>query len=92
MASYTGRARVLDRSGSLLDVGKADLAESDADTGAWSGTIRVFAGSSLQSKSLTVWVELEDGSRSLAQIGPMMGSAEKDLVAVKVVGIDPAPF
>jgi hypothetical protein len=52
----------------------------------------VFTGSCLQSKSLTALVELEDGSRSLAQVGTVTGTAGKDLILVKVVGVDRAPF
>lgn len=89
---YDGKARILDRNGMMLDVGKAELTETDAGSGAWSGTLRVFAGSCLQAKSLTVLVELSDGSRTLAQVGPKAADAGDDLVLVKVVGIDPVPF
>jgi hypothetical protein len=91
-ASYSGKARILDRNGSLLDVGKADLVVTDPEAGIWSGTLRVFTGSCLQSKSLTALVELEDGSEALAQVGPVTGTAGKDLILVKVVGVDRAPF
>ena len=90
--TYSGKANVLDRNGSLLDVGRADLTVTDSDVGSWGGTLRVFAGSCLQSKSLTALVELEDGSRALAQVGTVTGTAGKDLVLVKVVGVDRAPF
>lgn len=91
-ASYSGKARILDRNGLLLDVGKADLVVTDPEAGIWSGTLRVFAGSCLQSKSLTALVELEDGSQALAQLGPMTGTAGKDLILLKVVGVDRASF
>jgi len=91
-ATYSGKARVLDRNGLLLDVGKADLVVTDPEAGIWSGTLRVFAGSCLQSKSLTALVELDNGSLALAQVGTMTGTAGKDLVLVKVVGVDRAPF
>ena len=90
--TYSGKARVLDRNGSLLDVGRADLVVTDSEAGSWSGTLRVFTGSCLQSKSLTALVEQEDGSRALAQVGTMTGTAGKDLILVKVVGVDRAPF
>lgn len=89
-ATYSGRLRVLDRNGMLLDVGRAELAATDAWT--WSGTIRVFVGSCLQNKSLTVVVELDGGHRALAQVGPMIAGAGKDLILVKVTGIDRVPF
>lgn len=92
LRSYAGKARVLDRNGMMLDVGKAELAETDAEAGAWEGTLRVFGGSCLQAKSLTSLVELADGSRALAQVGPKTADADGDLILVKVVGIDPAPF
>jgi hypothetical protein len=92
LRSYAGKARILDRNGMMLDVGKAELAVTDADSGAWSGTLRVFTGSCLQAKSLTALVELADGGRALAQVGPKTADAEGDLVLVKVVGIDPVPF
>lgn len=82
----------MDRGGWMLDVGKAELAGDDGGTGHWSGTLRVFAGSCLESKSLTALVELEDGTTALAQVGPMVSGPDQDLIAVKVVGIDPAPF
>jgi hypothetical protein len=90
--SYSGKARILDRNGMLLDVGKANLTVTDSAAWAWGGNLSVFTGSCLQSKSLTSLVELEGGGRALAQVGPMTGSAGKDLIFVKVVGVDPAPF
>lgn len=90
--TYSGKARVLDRNGFLLDVGRADLSVTDPQVGAWQGTITVFAGSCLQHKSLTALVEMEDGRRALAQLGPTAGRPQDDLVAVKVVGIERPPF
>ncbi len=88
--TYSGKARVLDRNGMLLDVGRAELAATDEWT--WTGTIRVFVGSCLQNKSLTVVIELDRGRRALAQVGPMIADGGKDLILVKVTGIDPVPF
>lgn len=88
--TYSGKARVLDRNGMLLDVGRAELAATDEWT--WTGTIRVFVGSCLQNKSLTVVIELDSGRRALAQVGPMIADGGKDLILVKVTGIDRVPF
>ncbi len=88
--TYSGKVRVLDRNGMLLDVGRAELAATDEWT--WSGTLRVFTGSCLQNKSLTVLVELDDGRRALAQVGPKVADEGKDLILVAVGGIDRVPF
>ncbi len=90
-ATYSGKARVLDRSGMMLDIGKAVLTEADPGPG-WNGVIKVYKGSCLEAKSLTALVELQDGSRALAQVGPKVQSLPEDLIDVKVVGIDPTPF
>ena len=89
--SYSGKARILDRAGMMLDVGKAVLTEADPGPG-WEGVLKVYKGSCLEAKSLTALVELEDGSRALAQVGPKIDSLPEDLIDVKVVGIDPVPF
>lgn len=88
--TYSGRARVLDLNGMLIDVGKATLAD-DPEQATWTGTLRVFHGSSLASKSLTTLVELDGGVRVRAQVGPQVAEAGSGLVDVKVVGLDPAP-
>lgn len=88
--TYSGKLRVLDRNGMLLDVGRGELTATDAWT--WSGTLRVFTGSCLQNKSLTVLVELDDGHRALAQVGPKVADDGRDLILVGVTGIDRAPF
>ena len=75
----------------MLDVGKAVLTESDPGPG-WEGVIKVYKGSCLESKSLTALVEMEDGTRALAQVGPKLASLAEDLIDVKVVGIEPRPF
>ena len=90
--SYSGIARVMDLNGMLLDVGKAGLQVTDEETGQWSGTLRVFDNSCLESKSLTTMLELGDGSRSKAQVGPMVAEAGNDLIDVKVVGLGAVPF
>lgn len=90
--AYEGRARILDRNGMLLDVGKGRFSVDEDEPRAWSGTLRVFAGSCLETKSLTALVETEDGSRILAQVGPKRADLEGDLIEVKVVGIDPPAF
>lgn len=86
--SYAGIARVLDYSGWLIDVGKGEFAVDDESTGAWSGTISVYRGSSLDSKVLTGLVELADGRRSRATVGPRAATLDDDLVSIKVRGID----
>lgn len=90
--SYSGIARILDRNGMLLDVGKAELTVTDSELGGWGGTVKVYKGSCLASKSLTVLVELADGSRALAQVGPEVGRLAEDLIDVKVIGIDTVLF
>ena len=75
----------------MLDVGKAVLAEADPGPG-WDGVIKVYKGSCLEAKSLTALIELDDGTRALAQVGPKLASLAEDLIDVKVVGIDPTPF
>lgn len=89
-ATYSGKARVLDRNGMLLDVGKAELTTTDRWT--WSGTLRVFVGSCLQNKSLTAILEIDGGRRALAQVGPKVADSGKDLITVRIGGIDPTPF
>lgn len=84
--SYSGVARVLDNNGSLIDVGKADL--SVDERGDWSGTISVFKGSSLAAKHLTALVQLADGSRARATVGPKTADLQNDLIAVAVHGVD----
>jgi hypothetical protein len=91
-SGYEGIARILDRNGILLDVGKGWFSVDEDEPRAWSGTLRVFTGSCLEARSLTTLVELDDGSRTLAQVGPKQADLDGDLVALKVVGIDPPPF
>lgn len=85
--TYTGIARILDRNGMLIDVGKADLF-FDAETHMWEGSISVFKGSSVESKHITGLVELADGRRALATVGPKTGDLADDLISVAVHGVD----
>lgn len=85
--TYTGKARILDRNGLLIDVGKADLKE-DVETGSWGGTISVFKGASVEAKHITGLVELADGRRSLATVGPKLADLGNDLISVAVRGVD----
>ncbi len=86
-ASYHGKARILDLSGVMFDVGKADLTTNDASTGEWGGTIRLFENSALADKSITSFLELDDGRRLRAQVGPRSGDAEGELMYVRVAGL-----
>lgn len=86
--TYTGLARFLDYNGWLIDVGKGEFAVDDEETGTWSGTIAVYRGSSLESKLLTGLVEIADGTRSRATVGPKVADLPEDLISVKVRGID----
>jgi hypothetical protein len=90
--TYSGLARFLDRNGLLIDVGRAEVAVTDPEIGAWGGTIAVFKGSSLEMKLLTGLVETSGGRRALATVGPKQADLANDLIAVKVVGIEPPPF
>lgn len=89
-ASYSGKTSILDMNGVMFDVGKADLEITDPSTRSWGGTIRLYDRSALATKSLTALVELEDGRRLKAQVGPKSGDDGKDMMRVKVVGIDEA--
>lgn len=87
-ASYHGKVRILDTNGIMYDVGLGDLAVTDPGTRSWGGSIRLFEKSALATKSITSYLELEDGSRLKAQVGPRSGDAGKDLMYVKVTGIE----
>ncbi len=89
--TYEGLTRILDRNGFLVDAGKGNLTVTDDETGEWSGSIRLFTGSALESQSITALVEV-DGTRSLAQVGPAVGVIGGDFVNVKVVGVERPPF
>jgi hypothetical protein len=87
-SSYQGKARILDLNGVMYDVGLADLTTIDSSTGEWGGTIRLFENSALATKSITSYVELSDGRRLKAQVGPRSGDAEGELMYVRVAGVD----
>lgn len=90
VAGYQGKARILDLNGVMYDVGKAELATVDSSTGEWGGTIRLFENSALANKSITSYLELSDGRRLKAQVGPRIGDAEGELMYVRVAGLDRA--
>jgi hypothetical protein len=87
-SNYHGKAKILDMSGVMFDVGLADLEITDPSTRSWGGSIRLFDKSALATKSLTSYLELEGGKRLKAQVGPRSGDAGKDLMYVKVTGIE----
>ena len=84
--TYSGKARILDRTGSLIDVGKAEVTTDDK--GSWSGSISVFKHSSVADKHITGLVELAGGRRGLATVGPKVADLDNDLIAVAVHGVD----
>jgi hypothetical protein len=87
--TFSGRARILDLNGMLIDVGRADLRLLDPDTGStWGGTIRVFVNASLTSKSVESILDLENGNRTRALVGPQVGGVvDGELVDVRVVAL-----
>lgn len=85
--TYQGKVRILDMNGILYDVGKADLSAEGEPPG-WGGTIRLFENSALATKSITSLLELPDGRRLTAQVGPRCGDAEGETMLVSVVGIE----
>lgn len=87
-ASYHGKAKILDMSGVMFDVGLADLEITDPATRSWGGSVRLFDKSALATKSVTSYLELEDGRRLKAQVGPRSGDAGAELMYVRVTGID----
>lgn len=87
-SSYQGRVKILDMSGVMYDIGLADLEITDTSTRSWGGSVRLFDKSALATKSVTSFLELEEGRRLKAQVGPRSGDAGKDLMFVKVTGID----
>ncbi len=84
---YHGPTRILDLNGSLLDVGMAEFGVDDDEGGTWEGTIRVLANSCLASKSITSLLELSDGTRVRAQVGPTVAPASNGAVLVKAVAV-----
>lgn len=84
---YTGPARILDLNGLLLDVGMCAFDADEDKGGTWEGTIRVLANSCLAAKSITSLLELDDGTRVRAQVGPTVDDAPNGAVLVKAVGV-----
>ncbi|MEX2280498.1 MAG: hypothetical protein WEA76_10490 [Acidimicrobiia bacterium] len=87
--TFTGRARILDLNGLLVDVGKANLQRMDADSGAtWGGTIRLYVNAALSSKTMESILDLENGNRARALVGPQVGGVvDGELVDVRVVAL-----
>ena len=87
-SSYQGKIRILDTSEVMFDVGLGDLEITDPSTRSWGGSVRLFENSALATKSLTSFLELEDGRRLKAQVGPRSGEAGENMMYVKVAGIE----
>jgi hypothetical protein len=87
--TFSGRARILDLNGMLIDVGKANLHRLDPETGAtWGGTIRLFVNASLATKTVEANLVLENGNRARALVGPQVGDlVDGELVDVKVIAL-----
>lgn len=93
--TFTGRARILDLNGLLVDVGRANLQRMDPESGAsWGGTIRLFVNAGLTDKTMQSILELENGERAEALVGPQVGGlVDGELVDVRVVALQSAiPF
>lgn len=84
---YSGPTRIMDANGFLLDVGMGDFGSDDDEGGTWEGTIRVLANSCLAAKSITSLVELRDGTRLRAQVGPKIADADNGAVLLRAVGV-----
>lgn len=87
--TFTGRARILDTNGLLVDVGKAILERRDPETGAtWGGVIRLYKHAALADKTMPAILDLADGQRAKALVGPQVGDViDGELVDVKVVAL-----
>lgn len=87
--TFTGRARILDPNGLLVDVGRADLHRTDPESGStWGGTIRLFVNAGLTDKTMESVLELENGRRAAALVGPQVGGiVDGELVDVRVVAL-----
>ncbi|MDH4116496.1 MAG: hypothetical protein OEX04_04005 [Acidimicrobiia bacterium] len=84
--TYEGIARILDRNGMLIDVGKAELMTTDPV--GWKGTLSVFKGSSLENKHITAIVRLATDQEGLATVGPKLADLGNDLISVAMTGVD----
>ena len=87
--SFTGRARILDPNGFLIDVGLAELNRLDPDSAStWGGKVRLFVNAALASKAVESILELENGQRARALVGPRVGDiVDGELVEVRVVAL-----
>lgn len=87
--TFTGRARILDTNGLLVDVGKAQLHRLDPESGStWGGTIRLFVNAALSAKTMPAILELENGRTARALVGPQVGGVvEGELIDVKVTAM-----
>lgn len=87
--SFSGRARILDPNGLLVDVGKANLHRLDAESGAtWGGTIRLYVNAALSSKTMESILDLENGTQARALVGPQVGDVvEGELIDVRVIAL-----
>lgn len=93
--TFTGRARILDTNGMLVDVGKAQLERRDPETGTtWGGTIRLFVNAALAAKTMPAILDLENGERARALVGPQVGGVvEGELIDVHVTAMqNDVPF
>ena len=85
--TFTGRAEILDTNGMLVDVGKAILERRDPETGAtWGGVIRLYKNAALTDLTMPAILELANGERAKALVGPQVGDLiEGELIEVKVI-------
>lgn len=93
--SFTGRARILDPNGFLVDVGLAELHRLDPDSAStWGGKVRLFVNAALASKTMESILELENGQRARALVGPRVGDVvDGELVEVRVIALqNEVPF
>ncbi len=93
--SFTGRARILDLNGFLIDVGLADLTRLDPDSAStWGGKIRLFVNAALASKTMESILELENGNSARALVGPQVGDlVDGELIEVRVIALqNEVPF
>lgn len=87
--SFTGRARILDPNGFLVDVGRAELHRLDPDSAStWGGKVRLYVNAALASKKMESILELENGNSARALVGPQVGGVvDGELVEVQVVAL-----
>lgn len=87
--SFSGRARILDTNGMLVDVGKANLHRLDGESGAtWGGTIRLYVNAALATKTMPAILVLENGNQARGLVGPRVGElVEGELIDIKVTAL-----